>query len=723
RALIASFPEGRSNRQVWHAVARLAAACVLGNAPAARDAVHGPEGIAKLLATALLDDGSWYEGENYHQFAHRGFWYAFRMAERGGIELAPPLVARFRRGYGVPFRVALPDWTLPARRDSQYAVSLRQWRWAEWCELGIADDAGRSLRRALADLYAVGDPPLPHGTGRWRATGESERNEPASALSRADLGWKSLLFARPELATADPSTDQRSELLAAQGYAILRRDAGRIYAALDFGGGGGGHGHPDRLNVILQDGDARWLDDPGTGTYVERTLHWYRSTLAHAAPLVDGRSQPRGAGALLAFDPGRDGPDAIETKLPRSASVAATTALGDVRFARALVATDAYVVDQLTWEADRIATVDLPFPVDGTLDGVARWTPFEPGGAGGLEDGFDFLHDAEAVAAGADRCRISLDARGATGARASLWLASPGATLWRAVGPGPPGVGQRRFHAVRMQGSRGVVTAVWDLRGTVAGVHADAGVVTVTLANGTVDRHVVVSALDADRVRGEASDDDATSDARPSAPVDLAARLSATWTTFEIGAGQYLRSESSWEDAGAPAATVRLRVVGDRLELDLDVRLGRPPAFAPTGAFNPLDNERADVNSDGLQLLIAPATAPEHLASWLLVPERPAPTVRITPTSPADGSARALTASWRERDDGWTIRCAYPLGDLAGTVVALDLAVNEQPPGRERRRGQLVLGRPDGAFVYLRGDRMSAARALRFRLPPPEPVA
>jgi hypothetical protein len=34
------------------------------------------------------------------------------------------------------------------------------------------------------------------------------------------------------------------------------------------------------------------------------------------------------------------------------------------------------------------------------------------------------------------------------------------------------------------------------------------------------------------------------------------------------------------------------------------------------------------------------------------------------------------------------------------------------PRGRERRRGQLVLGGADGEWVYLRGDRPDPARML-----------
>ena len=769
RALIAGYPEGTSNRQVWHAVARLAAARVLGDGSAAEDAVHGPSGIADLLRTALLADGSWYEGDNYHQFAHRGFWYGVRIAERAGIVLAPALIERFRAGYAVPLRVALPDETLPARRDSQYAVSLRQWRWAEWCELGLTDGAGPQLRTALANLYRATDPPLPHATGRWRTTGESERNEPASALSRADLGWKSLLLALPEHAPADGGAPPRAVLLPAQGYAVLRRDAGRVYAALDFGGGGGGHGHPDRLNVTVQDGEARWLDDPGTGTYVERTLHWYRSTLAHAAPLVDGRSQPRGQGQLEGFDPGPDEPDPVERSIPRVAGVAARAGIDGIAALRALVATDAYVIDRFTWRAVRRCVVDLPFHVDGTVAGSAwRWAPFALRGAGGLEDGFDFARHAEAVVPGSESICLTLGRRGATDRpTAALWLVSPGMTLWRAIAPGPPGLAERRFHAVRMHGARGAVVAVWDLRGTVDRVAADHDAIALTFVDGTVDRHAIpprwgtvaaATATGSSRIHPSARADgrewcvqrthtDGTRDerrltlaqsnvprrprARDRAPAEplLPPGTGATYAlpddgtalTFLLGLHQYVRSEPSWDDAGAPAATVRIFLTDAALTVDVDVRLGRAPAFAAAGSENPLDNERADVNSDGLQLLIGSVTAAERAAVWLLVPEMPAPRVRVTPTVgdlAHAGRADALDARWEPWPDGWRIRCTLARDAIDADILALDLAVNEKPPERDRRRGQLVLGEPDSPFVYLRGDRMSAARALRFVLPP-----
>jgi len=42
--------------------------------------------------------------------------------------------------------------------------------------------------------------------------------------------------------------------------------------------------------------------------------------------------------------------------------------------------------------------------------------------------------------------------------------------------------------------------------------------------------------------------------------------------------------------------------------------------------------------------------------------------------------------------------------------------VNEIAPGRDRRRGQLVLSGAGGEFVYLRADRHERDRLLQFTL-------
>src|SRR4029453_7715300 len=56
------------------------------------------------------------------------------------------------------------------------------------------------------------------------------------------------------------------------------------------------------LHLTLHEGGVHWLPDPGTGSYVARDLFWYRSTLAHNAPRLDGISQAAGDAACEYFD-------------------------------------------------------------------------------------------------------------------------------------------------------------------------------------------------------------------------------------------------------------------------------------------------------------------------------------------------------------------------------------------------------------------------------------
>jgi hypothetical protein len=325
-----------------------------------RRAVNGPSGLHAHLEGALLADGTWYEGENYHLFAHRGLWYGVTLAERAGITLPAELAGRFAEGFAAPLLTALPDFTFPARRDSRHGVSLRSWRFAESCELGLARRDDPRLTTALSRLY---DGDAASGrTDRWRSAAEAEQPEPPVALSRADLSWKSLLFARASLPDL-PVESPRTALLDGQGIAVFRRESGRTFIALDYGQSGGGHGHPDRLNLLLMDGTARWLDDMGTGSYVDASLHWYRSSLAHNAPLADGRSQRPGEGLLLAFEE-RGAAGWAQVELPPGVLAA------DVQGGRTLVVMPDYAVDQVVWQSGRPVVFDLPFHIDASVDGV-----------------------------------------------------------------------------------------------------------------------------------------------------------------------------------------------------------------------------------------------------------------------------------------------------------------------------------------------------------------
>jgi heparinase II/III-like protein len=719
--LIASYDEGLSNRQVWNNAALLASSRLL-HGRADESPLVGPSGLIAHLTSGLLGDGTWYEGENYHLFAHRGLWYGVTIAAASGVALDSALLARFDEAFATPFVTALPDFTFPSRRDSQYRVSLRQWRFAELAELGVVRQPGDArLTGALATLY---DGTVPRGdTGRARSTAEAERNSPATGLDRADLGWRSLLFASPSLPPLAPWRP-KSALLSEQGLAILRRDGGSLYAALDYGHSGAGHGHPDRLNMILVHRDNRWLDDVGTGSYVDPSLHWYRSTLAHNAPLVNGRSQERVHGTLIAYED-RGGAGWVR-------AFADGVAPG-VRLERTIVAMPTYIVDELTWRAEDDVDVDVPFHADGELGGVGPWTPTRPAGGTDAEDGFRYLVGPETASSDAD---VRLRARlGDASADAYIFVDVPHA-WWRATALGAPGAGPARFHFVRARARRGSVLAVWDVLGAVQTARATDGGVVVELRDGTRHEHrsdastwhiglaagVSTSSIDlsgATRALPRVASQRQT----PLRPIVLARGDRTTVggpAMFELGEAQYRRAESSWLEAGKPTATVSIATNGPDLVVTVDVRK-QPVYFAPAASTNALDNEHPDTNSDGVQLhVVAPASTPAHRGrrelNWLLVPELDSDRVRVTARASA-GDAPPLGTSWARTAGGYCVRIAVPIDTIgveAGSPFKLGVVVNDMTADRERRRGQLVLGGAPGQFVYLRGDRLPAEDQLDF---------
>lgn len=747
-ALIATYHERRSNRQVWNEVAILSAWTLLGEHARVTARLEQPGSLPSLLAEGLLADGTWYEGENYHQFAHRGLWYGVQLLAAIGYPLDPALISRFHEGFVAPFAGVLPDETFPSRRDSQYAVSLRQWRWAEWCELGYAFRADPRLAGLLARLY---DGSVPAGpTGRDRSTADAERNMPAVALSRADTSWRALLMATP--APVPPGHwNPGSVVQSRQGLTVLRRERGTVYTALDGGAHAGGHGHPDRLHLTLQTARRRWLDDPGTGSYTDPSLFWYRSTVAHHAPLVNGASQSPGVARLTAFDE-RGGAGWIEKR--------ADDIGHDVSATRRLIACDGYLVDVIEWEAPHDVTLTLPVGL-GDLPEVAQWHSSTRPGAGGGEDGFNFLADVEEAVGALPVVRLAPQAagdspaagappadRGADTEALQAWYASsPPATWWRARAPGAPGHTDQRRVALDVRGRSGCIVGVWSW-GPVTAVALDATArqARVTTADGTVAEHAPAPhgwhiALTARHARSsidlERLPDDHP-DATPPEPVPLpvmapvetvAVPLLTDETDWparaavrELGREHYVPTEEPWGGANAPTATVCVAATADHLLVHVRARTGHPPVVPPGGSAtsmpdNPLDNEPADVNADGLQCYVGVAGAPvgRWAAAVLLVPLANGE-ARVT-SLVADGVVPEATV--RVHDDGWSATLRWPrrrLPALEGpSPLTFDLVVNERPPERERRRGQLV-GSGGGGFGYLRGPRHAPLAPLALTI-------
>ena len=714
-ALIESFHEGRSNRQVWHAAALLAAGGVLNDG---RMQQRAGGSLIALLQDGLHPDGSWYEGENYHLFAHRGLLTGVTLAETAGIDIPGALIDRFDSGFAAPFRTMLPDGTFPARRDSQYGVSLRQWRTSDWVECGIARRDDPALRAALADLYA--DWPAAGETGRWRSTADAERNEPSVRLTRADCGWRALLLAPlalPKLDAAVPTTQH----LEGQGYAAFRRDGGRFYVGFDYGDPGDGHGHPDRLNLLIATRESRWLDDVGTGSYTAPSLAWYRGTLSHNAPLIDGRSQEPGSGTLVAFDE-------VSAELGWVSARFTNPATGTVLTRTVVVAAD-HVLDELVWESPTAVRVDLPMQAELCSEATSEVPPFA------AATDMDRWLVAPSPAGSASRWRelvltgVTTPARpkeSAAPEQFSAWVfADPAGEFWTAGTIGPPGGRAHALTALRQTGAGGRSVRVIAARGVVSEVSGDTGATIVRRANGSVVEYrrcetgwnVRVTegkSLTESILGGCVSSEVFTSRPAGHAPSDRAVprHVSAGAVWFVTLAGDHYRTtEESWLEAGQPTATFNLEPRGDTVRVTIRARLDRPPHFAAACDENPLDNEPADINSDGVQLHWEWVEAPGR-TSVLAVPD--GSVVRTTMT---EGAAADWSVSWHPTDDGFEIEFVLARPPRCSTLE-LDCCVNEMPAGRERRRGQLVLSGQPGDRAYLRGPRQPADRALHFVFSP-----
>ena len=720
--LIASFDEGRSNRQVWHCAALLAASGLLADSPLERPAMQ--RGAARSLVTLLRDglhaDGSWYEGENYHLFAHRGLLSAVTLAERAAVQIPAELLQRFEAGFAAPFRTMLPDGTFPSRRDSQYGVTLRQCRIADWLECGLARVDTPSRRAALAMLYAPFAASGP--TGRAVSTADAERNVPAVRLTRADCNWRTLLLGRlhlPSLNDARPESD----LLEGQGLAVFRRDRGRFWIGLDYGDPGAGHGHPDRLNLVIATTEARWLDDVGTGSYTSPTLQWYRSSMAHNAPFVNGRDQGAARGTLLAHD---------EQEGVGWVSAAFVDPASDVRFVRTVVVMADHVVDEMTWTSASKVFVDVPLQaLINPAGDPSAWTAFTPGTT---QDGVLVTPFARAVAAGQV---LTLELRAlpspATGGgviacrmfECALWSETP-ATLWRAGTIGPPAGRPHGLLALRQLGRSGRSVRVLAAPGVIANVQCTQQAIIVQHRTSGAWSHTReaqrwhiqhgAGALASSIVlRGGRAVDEQESASRTPLPRHAAA---APGLVIEMPAGRqygvalqgaefYRHTEQSYTAAGSPEAQVTVAGAPGLATIRVEVQLHREPAFALACAENPLDNEPADINSDGVQLHWC-SVITDAWNSVIAVPEPDG--VRLTA---ATGSLDGLTATWTPAVSGYSLGFALPL-PANETIVALDVCINDRPAGRERRRGQLVLSGGHGETAYLRGARQDPGRAMHF---------
>jgi Heparinase II/III-like protein len=708
-SLVGSFDEGWSNRQVWHAAALASAGGALGDR-GLRTA--GIDRLASMLR-AVDDDGFWFEGENYHLFALRGFLLGAEIARwhrhdlyRGG---------RLGAMYGAPIATLLPDLTLPARGDAPYGVSVSQPRFADLWEMGRARTPDPRVEAMLGVLYRA---ELPDGEDLGRAElSEQEQNQPATRLRRDRLSWKCLLWMRPE-DPADVDLEWASAaLLERQGLAVLRPGAERM-VSLECGRPGGGHAHPDRLHLSLYwDGPA--LADFGTASYVSPSLHWYRSTLAHNAPGVAGVGQGAAQGAC-------DGIGAQGPWTWCSARVPDLVGAGS-EVVRWVLAGPEWILDVVAVRASGDVTIDLPVhPLAGVSPADAKPAVLRTRGDAGHETGYDVLREVRSLSP--ERVRsvaLSGDLR-------LHLVARNDEQVFSAVAPGPPTADFADGIPLRFLVRRAAGAGRW--------IQLIAPSAAAPVIEETGDTIVIQTASGRTAVRDHAGGVEIRPDAgeptsfarrqisrsqheaplQPVTPVavplcaegDQPFAPNAPVATWRLGAQHYRRSERSHSERGGTTAVVDVAGQGDALWVR--VRVAKPEVVVrDSAAPDPaLDNEAADIHSDGVQVYVGR----EHWAGVVALPDLEGGTVRVRAVAGSALDAGAVTGSSARAPDGYTMTLRIPVGTplRRGERLRFTVTVNEMVRGRTRRAGQLALG--GGGWVWLRGDRESPATAVAVEI-------
>lgn len=715
--LIGEFDERLSNRQTWHNAALAAAGVWFEDEDLVQRAIEGPRGLVGHLVDGFGADGMWYEGENYHLFALRGLLVGADWARLAGVDLFEPEAGRARLAAALraPLLSALPDLRVPARKDSRFGLSLAQPMYLELWERGLgrlhdagAGNAAVELAGGLRALYALPAPPAETFDSYLHEAGE-----PAPATrTRASLSWWMLATMAPDLPDG-PAWQPGSTLLPEQGLAVLR-GAGR-YASVECGEYGGGHGHPDRLHLTLHAGGVHWLADPGTGSYVDPVLHWYRSTLAHNAPRVDGADQPMESARAEMFE--QRGP------------------WGWVRgrfggLTRTVVAGPAHLVDVVEFADEQEHLVELPWHVDGTVELLSpgAWEPAT------LE---------EPWVSGAERLRPAaagpIQWRAATGGGRLEGCFEGGGELLRAQVPGRPGEsGGRSMLLLRRTGRyvRFVTVLAWE-GPSLTGMRVAPSEIVVETADGetihqqTSEGWEVRDGAGTHPLRGlrralprielTAAVRDSARDVPPAAVayhLPEPPALDGTLAGF-VGQSplhldhddQYRRTEEPYP--GPEALAARAWLGWDERELFVAVEVTHPhPVFRAAGAPPLLlDNEPDLIHADGIQVYLQPPQGAVH--GWLVAPDPGGAGLGVRVVQGLAGEAAGVRGAWRRTATGYCLTLAlaaagWPPGANAGPA-GFDLLVNAMAPGRERRQGQLVWS-GGGGWAYLRGDRQDPAR-------------
>ncbi len=383
---------GIHNFACWHNAAIGTIGAVTGRETLLDFAIDGQYGFHTQAREGILADGLWFEGSfSYHFYTVAALLLLAKATAnlpKWDLREHPSLAAVLR----APVLCAYPEGSLPATNDCWYFTSLN-------------DDCCHGVPKAPA-FYEIGnawfDEPL-----FGQVLGRAYRHGPRESLD-ALLYGATELEAGLEEGFALPSVN-----MPASGYTILRTqpegeavrsETTEQYVFLKYGVHGGGHGHPDKLGLTVYACGERQSPDLGTPGYgIDLFQGWYRQTVSHNTVVLDGKSQPAGAGRSIAFRD--DGPFQIADAAVRWGD-GAVTGIDAPTYAvdseapevydgagmrRAVLARGDYFVDIFLVDAGRERRIDWIFRNRGVLAPLGDGIPIVPAVLEG--DGYEYIDD------------------------------------------------------------------------------------------------------------------------------------------------------------------------------------------------------------------------------------------------------------------------------------------------------------------------------------------
>ncbi|HOL30743.1 MAG TPA: alginate lyase family protein, partial [Anaerohalosphaeraceae bacterium] len=304
-----------NNHQISFCAGALLCSLTLQDFERAERFLNGPHGLRDLLASGILDDGSYFEqAPNYNILV---------------ANIAMMVVQACR-----PWGLGLDRWTIEPR----YSRTILLAPWINDNQfLGMSFDRYGPSRRNYRTIKDLWDSlvPLADYRGVLFAGNDSAEKDLASDHQEAAPGLelayylyrdpnyipiirnakkRNLLYGVPNLPQTDWSPWAFSVCQDNSGFAVLRsqpetmQPRQRIQAVLKFGTHGGYHGHFDRASLMslmrygrsFYSTEAAWY---GYDSYLFKM--WVQASVSHNMVVVDQRMQKPAEGKLLLFYPGR----------------------------------------------------------------------------------------------------------------------------------------------------------------------------------------------------------------------------------------------------------------------------------------------------------------------------------------------------------------------------------------------------------------------------------